>query len=227
MVSSLQNRFVVLAAFLVLIVALTALHGGHRRHRQKYHKPDEAFDPVHTKRVPRPPAGKKRHETFCQFQADAGLVCPYETRGDGFEIKPYQQCDAGVCKQAVDALVAEWGGELSDAYIRSMWPGADAMYVMSSDRQDGVAAPRFMGCVAVDRKHFVPFVSHLLVPPTERNKGHGKALLDFACRYVSDALGFDTARLWCKPDKLAFYERLGWTVEQRQGELYVMAKSLR
>ena len=170
---------------------------------------------------------------MCQYSADAGMVCAtVETDLDtGETIQPFQLLPVplpgpvpgpapSARAETLAALAAEWpevdaafvaakfgcGGHAGSAGSSSGGSSSDVLYVMT-DR-----GGRFVGCVAVDRERFHPFVSHLLVRPDRRGRGVGARLLEFAVAYVAK-LGFSEAKLWCEGRLRPFYSAHGWSTE--------------
>jgi N-acetylglutamate synthase-like GNAT family acetyltransferase len=158
----------------------------------------------------------------CGYVADQGLVCLlrfYDKEND-IAIKPHNECPKDVQSNALQHILKEWNNEIgkrnSDDYISRNWHDNDVMYIMTKKNE-------FIGCVAVDRKQFYVFISHLYVVPNERNKGYSKLLLDIAETYTQK-YGMSEARLWCKPDLRKYYETRGYKVENLQDGQYIMVR---
>ena len=154
-----------------------------------------------------------------QFSADGGLIGPLTSNlGNGLVIKAYQQVPAQIREQVVTAINVEWS-ELTDAFIRANWPGgSDIFYVLVSMPVSASASASasveclFVGCMAVDRRNFYPYISNLYTVASERKKGHGRTLLDHGMAFTK-SMKFPDARLWCKPALLPWYQSMGWTVD--------------
>jgi GNAT superfamily N-acetyltransferase len=75
---------------------------------------------------------------------------------------------------------------------------------------------RFLGTASViasdlpERPQFTPWVAAVWVEPGARGRGLGAALVDRATQACFD-LGAAKAYLCARPERQAFYERLGWT----------------
>ena len=140
----------------------------------------------------------------CDFSADAGQVCAlqYHDGRDGTRIRRFALCAPDMQAEARRELAAVW----PDVDVGRWASASDVLYVME---RGGFG---FVGCVAVDRRLFVPFISHLLVSPGLRGRGHGRTLLDFAMRHVARQ-GFDEAKLWCDPSLCRYYGSMGWEVD--------------
>lgn len=145
-----------------------------------------------------------RDEGLCEFSADAGQVCTLQYHHGDMHIRHYGACGLDLQAAVRRELMAEWG---PDVEVGRWASASDVLYVMS------VGMSELVGCVAVDRRLFHPFVSHLLVVPHFRGLGHGRTLLDFAVLHVAN-LGFDEARLWCSSRLRLFYDLLGWVEDE-------------
>ena len=164
----------------------------------------------------------KNIEQFqCHFQADAGLICPVSIKDETGEIKPYQDYNENIQKDVIKSLVIEWGDDYNHEFIMREWPSSDALYVMTNKSGE------FVGCIAVDRKQWYPYISQLLIVPSQRKKGYAKKLLSVAEKYIKD-MGFDTARLWCEEKLLDYYKKQGWQVDEfiEAKQTYLMSKKI-
>lgn len=147
--------------------------------------------------------------SLCAHVADVGLVCPMRYSDNNVQVQAYQECDPKVKKEVAQHLLNEWG-ELNhidsvqecQRFIERRWSSSDVLYVATKNG-------KFIGCEAIDRINFLPFISHLYVIPTERRKGYSKLLLHVAEEYIA-GYGFSEARLWCKTDLKDFYDKRGY-----------------
>jgi GNAT superfamily N-acetyltransferase len=79
----------------------------------------------------------------------------------------------------------------------------------------------FLGTVSViasdlaERPQFTPWIAAVWVEPEARRHGIGAALVDRATR-EGFALGIARLYLCARPQRSRFYERLGWTVIERE-----------
>ena len=172
-------------------------------------------------------------DTKCQYQADVGLVCPMIKQQKDVIIKPYAETSPNIQAVVREHLKREFQSTLlqdpaafTDEYIRRNWASSDAFYVMTD-----LASIDFIGCIAVDRKNFYPYISNLYVSPEYRNQGRATQLLDFAEEYIKYHMGFNTSRLWCDEKLVVFYNKRGYKIETHQESqdgksIYVMAKVL-
>jgi GNAT superfamily N-acetyltransferase len=160
-----------------------------------------------------------------RFLADSGNVCPLEVHATDYVILPFSEHSAEVRRQTAEGLQKEWGGAehvFTEDFIQKTWPDVDVMYVVA-------CGDVFVGCMAVDRKNFYPFISNLLVAPDFRGRGFAGRLLELGETYARDALHFDRVKLWCKNELKSFYERRGWTVEGKTDDdgTWIMEKRLK
>jgi GNAT superfamily N-acetyltransferase len=96
---------------------------------------------------------------------------------------------------------------MSKHYITENWTGSDILYVMISNDD------KFIGTVAVDRKNFYPYISHLFVDPALRKKGYGERLLDHGIDYAR-LFKFDAVKIWCEHTLVPYYASKGWIQEK-------------
>ena len=152
------------------------------------------------------------------FLSDGGWVRAPMAMAEGYRIMPYSLAADVTQRAATEALSAEWGVAYTDAEVRLRWGGTDVMFLAA-------AGPEFIGCVAVDRTNFYPFVSHLYVAPALRGAGFGDRLLQVAEEHAV-RLGFQEARLWCSDALLPYYNRRGWQAagEPAEGGQTVLKK---
>ncbi|WP_213773636.1 GNAT family N-acetyltransferase [Bradyrhizobium sp. dw_78] len=79
----------------------------------------------------------------------------------------------------------------------------------------------FLGTVSViasdlaERPQFTPWVAAVWVEPPARRRGVGAALVERATR-VGFALGVGRLYLCTRPSRSDYYERMGWTVIERE-----------
>lgn len=151
------------------------------------------------------------HETMHQGAMEVGT---YQ-----YSIRPWQKVPDRIRTQTVNALEAEWGSDYSTDYIARTWVSADTFYVMTGRGGD------LIGCVGLDRKQSYPFVSHLLVIPSQRSKGYASVLLHLCERHAAN-MGFTEIRLWCEPALVPFYTKLGWDAEKEMDGKTVFRKQV-
>lgn len=154
-----------------------------------------------------------------RYQSDGGLVGPLLAPG----IHVFQQCTPETKAKIISLISQEWSElDISEAFINEKWPGgSDIFYVMMNESDS-----QLIGCVAVDRHNFYPFITNLFVVPEHRKKGHAKTLIQHGIAFTK-SMGFDTARLWCRPHLLSWYTSMGWTQESTQGEITLLVHSTR
>jgi GNAT superfamily N-acetyltransferase len=131
-------------------------------------------------------------------------------RVEQWSIKPFQKHDESVTASVVAELKEEWPS-LTEDTIRREWPGSSDVFYVLVDSENSV-----IGSVAVDRKHFHPFISNLFVVPSRRSKGWSRVLLNHAQHFIQSVLQFNEARLWCVPALCPYYERMGWVQDKNE-----------
>ena len=129
-------------------------------------------------------------------------------RVEQWSIKPFQKHDESITASVVAELKEEWPS-LTEDTIRREWPGSSDVFYVLVDSENSV-----IGTVAVDRKHFHPFISNLFVVPSRRSKGWSRVLLNHAQHFIQSVLQFNEARLWCVPALCPYYERMGWVQDK-------------
>jgi GNAT superfamily N-acetyltransferase len=169
---------------------------------------------------------KKYENKLCKFKDDTGYVCPIHYKKKNNKIIPYQESTKEIQDKVCKFMIKEWAEEakinnVDDAhyYIIDNWSSGDILYVLIDDIE-------LLGFIAVDRKQFYPFISHLYVTPDNRKKGFGKLLIDFAIEYIK-ILDFSEGKLWCKEELVPFYEKYGWKViDKKKLDAIVMSKNI-
>jgi GNAT superfamily N-acetyltransferase len=160
----------------------------------------------------------------CYHYADIGLACPTEVHSEFYDIMPYQYINNELQEKTAQYLQNEWGNKKTYTVdtILEEWPLIDALYVMTYNTKQVKTKSSVIGCVAIDRKYFFPFISHLYVLPELRGKGYGAVLIDFALKTVK-ILGFNRCKLWCDQNQINYYIKKGWTTEVQKNDLYIMS----
>lgn len=150
--------------------------------------------------------------------ADIGTVTPIEVYSSKFCIIPYQSARIDAQKDIATKL-RMLNPDISRDYILENWKGSDVMYVI-------ISGNLCIGSVAVDRKNFEPFISHLYVDVDYRKKGYGKRLLEHGIEYAR-SFKFNTVKLWCEEAMVPYYLSHGWTKDNYTPEgLCIMKYSL-
>lgn len=162
-----------------------------------------------------------------RYEADQGYVCPFQYVGRDIEIMPFQKCSASLRRSVASALLTTWPDDIhcvtvdeAERYVVDNWKAGDLMYVMK-DKQG-----EFLGCVAVDRKNFFQYISHLYVDQQHRGQGLSLILLQFI-ECVLKHQHARESRLWCNKSLQSFYEKQGYTIEGSQHGRSIMKKLLR
>lgn len=155
-------------------------------------------------------------ETFCQFFADAGMVCPIRVNTDEYDIVPYIETSNSIKEQVIKHMEKEWKYD-HDHIMRNWTSGGSVFYVMYSGNQ-------FIGCVSIDRKQFYPYIGNLYVVPDKRKSGYASVLLRLAEDYT-ELLSFNDSRLWCESHLIEYYEKRGYTIEEKKTKYILCLKN--
>lgn len=182
-----------------------------------------AVPPVEKERRPIGKGVTSRCLDMAHSHADIGTVYPLRVDGPEYTIVPFQKAPPDVQAVLVEKLQV-LNPDLTIAYVLEHWCGSDVFYVMVGA---GAAASDFIGAVAVDRKNFEPFMSHLYVDEALRKRGYGERLVEHAIEYAR-AFKFKTLSLWCEAAMLPYYRKTGWVVEKELPErsMWIMTKGL-
>ena len=109
-------------------------------------------------------------------------------------------------------LQMQWGDNSNitydEAFIEKTWKSPAALYVMTD------AQGNLVGTVAIDRKSYFPFISHLYVKPQFRRRGYGSKLLTIAEGHAAHQYTFGQSKLWCPDECVKFYEKRKWRKEK-------------
>lgn len=166
-----------------------------------------------------------KNKDIVAYTSDGGAVHTLTAHGPDFLIVPYTKVSSSIGLEMQQLLVKEFGERyFDDKALKEVCDnGSDMMYVMTTN-----TSPRkLIGCIAVNRKQFYPFVTDLCVVPDSRNKGHARALMTLVEEYVK-TLGYTVIMLHCTENLVVVYEKLGFCVDHGhdQGEYCVMSKNL-
>ena len=160
----------------------------------------------------------------CHHYADIGLACPTEAHSNNYDIIPFQYIAIEQQNIISHYLQKQWGNKKNYTVdsILEEWPLIDALYVMVHNKKYKRQNNNVIGCIAIDRKFFFPFISHFYVAQELRGKGYGTVLIDFALKTVK-ILGFNKCKLWCEVNQIDYYKKLGWDIEDQKDGLYIMS----
>jgi GNAT superfamily N-acetyltransferase len=138
--------------------------------------------------------------------ADIGTITALQVESSNYKILPFKKVQPDM-QEIVATKLKSLNPKMSKHYITENWNGSDIMYVMISKDN------KFIGTVAVDRKNFDPYISHLFVDPIFRKKGYGERLLEHGLEY-SKLFKFEHAKLWCIDTLVPYYASKGWVQEK-------------
>ena len=147
---------------------------------------------------------------FTAYSAMSGIIYPlqFSCATANICIIPYvMACDEHK-QQVENEIITVWRDDIEPSkaknYIATNWIMPDCFYIMTDFWNQ-----EWIGCVAVDTKCGLPCITHVLIREQYRKKNLSKCLLMIAEEYVK-SLGYDEARLFCKPDMIKYYERFGY-----------------
>lgn len=180
-----------------------------------------AFEPSDVREIQHAPELER-------FEADVGYVrpCHYET--SSIHIVPFQRSSSVLKRTVASAILKEWPRESNckttdevETYILKHWGAGDLLYVCADKLHDD----SFIGCIAIDRKNFFPYISHLYVDDKYRRRGFSKILIEFA-ETVMTIQRYRESRLWCDPYLQNFYTKQGYINDGSQDGHLIMKKTL-
>ena len=138
--------------------------------------------------------------------ADIGTITALQVDSSNYKILPFKKVQPDM-QEIVATKLKTLNPKMTKEYIFENWNGSDVMYVMMTTDNT------FIGTVAVDRKNFEPYISHLYVEPLFRRKGYGERLLEHGLDYAK-LFKFDTIKLWCVEGLIPYYASKGWNQEK-------------
>ena len=129
------------------------------------------------------------------------------------QILPFQLCPTDLQIATCQHVLSAWRAETECSttretydFITKNFVAGDIFYILTQSND-------FIGCVALDRKNFYPYLTHLYVRPDHRKQGYARLLVDFIryiCRMQRDA----DVRLNCSLELYDFYNKLGFVLEE-------------
>jgi GNAT superfamily N-acetyltransferase len=87
--------------------------------------------------------------------------------------------------------------------------------LVAHDREAFLGTASVIASDLAERPQFTPWVAAVWVDPRARQRGIGAALVDRAARGCF-ALGWGRVFLCARPERAAYYERLGWNATERE-----------
>ncbi len=156
-----------------------------------------------------------------------GLIKPlmYEDRVNSVSILPFQSIPKTTQITLCSALLQEWKSTIDcldieqvKEYIEKNWQAGDIFYALAFGSQ-------FIGCVAIDRKNFYPYLTHLYISPSHRGNGYAALLIKFTEIVLIQQQDRDV-RLNCAKSLKSFYEGHGFQIEKITDETLIMKKDL-
>lgn len=164
---------------------------------------------------------------YTAYSAVNGIIYPlqYSNYTKNIAIIPYATAVDEYAKEMESEVVAYWRKDIPDeqvdGYVQRNWLMPDTFYIMTDYWNT-----TWYGCIAVDTRNGTPTLSHLYVRPGNRGRGLSKFLLMISEEYV-ETLGYTEARLFCKPDMVAFYQKNDYFIESTMNNgMIIMCKNV-
>lgn len=157
------------------------------------------------------------------FLADIGVVYPLVVKGYDYSIDGFNKQPLEIQQEIAYLLHDEWGTDkltYTNEYIQKNWASTDVLYILVSNG-------KVIGCVAIDRHKFYPFISHLYIKKEYRGLGYASNLLELCEEYAKKQLKFTEIKLWCEERLVKFYQKQGWSIESvDEQNIFVMSKHI-
>jgi len=167
--------------------------------------------------------------SFTAYSAMTGIIYPlqFSSMTNNVSIIPYVMACDDHQQQVEQEITTFWKDDIESCplknYVAANWIMSDCFYVMTDFWNKD-----WIGCVGVDTKCGLPFISHVFIRSEYRGKKSSKYLLMIAEEYI-ETLGYKEARLCCKEEMKAFYLHYGYvedSVYTTANGLHVMCKNV-
>jgi GNAT superfamily N-acetyltransferase len=112
-----------------------------------------------------------------------------------------------------EAAILDLGDIWQAAHLGLSWRPKDEHIVRYVDDQFAAKASVLTHCVVInDEEVLVGGVGGVLTMPAFQGQGHATAVLNYLTGYLRDRLKVPFGVLFCNPELVPFYARLGWRV---------------
>lgn len=157
------------------------------------------------------------------FKINNEYIFPYYLVTDKFQLYPYEYIDNDIKKQVINSLNNEVNciDAYSNEYILSNWSNSNIFYVLTSSDNKTL-----YGTIAIKIDNNSPFIGDLFIVKKYRSNGYARYLLKYANKYIKK-LGFSKSILWCNDYMLKYYKKLGWKIQNKTKDYYVMEYNLK
>jgi GNAT superfamily N-acetyltransferase len=114
----------------------------------------------------------------------------------------YNNVHINIQEQIIDLFKKEWGIEYTKELMNEKWceKHPDNILLVLCDDLNSL-----IGTVGLNHDFFIPVVSHLYVLNEHRKRGYGKILMNEIIKHSDKKM-----HGWCLPEKVEYYEELGW-----------------
>ena len=156
------------------------------------------------------------------FKKDNDYIYPFYLETDKFQLYPYENVNNDIKRQVINNLNNEVGSidAYTNEYILSNWSGSHILYVLTSSDNKNL-----YGTIGIKVDKDTAFISDLFTVKKYRANGYARYLLKYANKYIK-RLGFSKSTLWCNDYMLKYYKNLGWEIQTKTKDYYIMEYNL-
>jgi hypothetical protein len=157
------------------------------------------------------------------YLIDDNYIYPFYLETDKFQLYPYEYVNDDIKIQVINGLNNEIKCKdvYTNEYISSNWSGSNIFYVLTSSDNK-----HLYGTIAIKFNNMdYPFISDLFTVRKYRSNGYARYLLKYANKYIKK-LGYSKSILWCNDYMLKYYINLGWKIQNKTEDYYVMEYNL-
>lgn len=131
-------------------------------------------------------------------------------------LERFENIDSELQNQIIDLFTKEWKCDYTYNLIYETWCKRkdDVLLVLILNKT-------LIGTVGLDHKYKIPIVSHLYIVETFRSNGYGKYLMNEIVKHSDKKI-----HGWCVPNRVKYYEELGWKKDSWFGLSYLYTKMI-
>lgn len=157
------------------------------------------------------------------FKKNEDVIYPYYLITNKFQLHSYECVNDDIKVQVINNLNDEIKCKdgYTNQYILSNWKDNNIFYVLTSPDNKNL-----YGTIAINFNNMDnPFISDLFTVKKYRSNGYARYLLRYANKYIKK-LGYSKSILWCNYYLLKYYKNLGWEIQKKLEDYYVMEYNL-